>query len=135
MKEKFIRFMYGRNGVDELARFESFLIWIPILLSIFIRVPIVQSFFSLLTVVLIVHLYFRVFSKNVSKRYEENQKFRNFRYNMAIKKNNFKKRREQRAIYKYFKCPMCKQQVRVPRGHGKIIITCPKCREEFARRS
>ena len=135
MKEKFIRFMYGRNGVDELARFESFLIWIPILLSIFIRVPIVQSFFSLLTVVLIVHLYFRVFSKNVSKRYEENQKFRNFRYNMAIKKNNFKKRREQRAIYKYIKCPMCKQQVRVPRGHGKIIITCPKCREEFARRS
>ncbi len=135
MKEKFIRFMYGRNGVDELARFESFLIWIPILLSIFIRVPIVQSFFSLLTVVLIVHLYFRVFSKNVSKRYEENQKFRNFRYNMAIKKNNFKKRREQKAIYKYFKCPMCKQQVRVPRGHGKIIITCPKCREEFARRS
>ncbi len=135
MKEKFIRFMYGRNGVDELARFESFLIWIPILLSIFIRVPIVQSFFSLLTVVLIVHLYFRVFSKNVSKRYEENQKFRNFRYNMAIKKNNFKKRREQRAIYKYFKCPICKQQVRVPRGHGKIIITCPKCREEFARRS
>ena len=135
MKEKFIRFMYGRNGVDELARFESFLIWIPILLSIFIRVPIVQSFFSLLTVVLIVHLYFRVFSKNVSKRYEENQKFRNFRYNMAIKKNNFKKRREQRAIYKYFKCPMCKQQVRVPRGHGKICITCPKCREEFARRS
>ena len=127
--------MYGRNGVDELARFESFLIWIPILLSIFIRVPIVQSFFSLLTVVLIVHLYFRVFSKNVSKRDEENQKFRNFRYNMAIKKNNFKKRREQRAIYKYFKCPMCKQQVRVPRGHGKIIITCPKCREEFARRS
>lgn len=127
--------MYGRNGVDELARFESFLIWIPILLSIFIRVPIVQSFFSLLTVVLIVHLYFRVFSKNVSKRYEENQKFRNFRYNMAIKKNNFKKRREQKAIYKYFKCPMCKQQVRVPRGHGKIIITCPKCREEFARRS
>lgn len=135
MKEKFIRFMYGRNGVDELARFESFLIWIPILLSIFIRVPIVQSFFSLLTIVLIVHLYFRVFSKNVSKRYEENQKFRTFRYNMAIKKNNFKKRREQRAIYKYFKCPMCKQQVRVPRGHGKIIITCPKCREEFARRS
>ena len=93
MKEKFIRFMYGRNGVDELARFESFLIWIPILLSIFIRVPIVQSFFSLLTLVLIVHLYFRVFSKNVSKRYEENQKFRNFRYNMAIKKNNFKKKK------------------------------------------
>ena len=42
MKEKFIRFMYGRNGVDELARFESFLIWIPILLSIFIRTEIIK---------------------------------------------------------------------------------------------
>ena len=127
--------MYGRNGVDELARFESFLIWIPLVLSIFIRNPFIQMILSFVAVALIVHLYFRIFSKNTSKRYEENQKFRNFRYNMAIKKNNFKKRREQRAIYKYFKCPMCKQQVRVPRGHGKIIITCPKCREEFARRS
>ena len=135
MKEKFIKFMYGRNGVDELARFESFLIWIPLLLSIFIRNAFIQMILSFVAVALIVHLYFRIFSKNTSKRYEENQKFRNWRYNMAIKRNNYKKRREQRAIYKYFKCPMCKQQVRVPRGHGKIIITCPKCREEFARRS
>ena len=135
MKEKFIKFMYGRNGVDELARFESFLIWIPLVLSIFIRNPFIQMILSFVAVALIVHLYFRIFSKNTSKRYEENQKFRNWRYNMAIKRNNYKKRREQRAIYKYFKCPMCKQQVRVPRGHGKIIITCPKCREEFARRS
>lgn len=135
MKEKFIKFMYGRNGVDELARCESFLIWIPLVLSIFIRNPFIQMILSFVAVALIVHLYFRIFSKNTSKRYEENQKFRNWRYNMAIKRNNYKKRREQRAIYKYFKCPMCKQQVRVPRGHGKIIITCPKCREEFARRS
>ena len=135
MKEKFIKFMYGRNGVDELARFESFLIWIPLLLSIFIRNAFIQMILSFVAVALIVHLYFRIFSKNTFKRYEENQKFRNWRYNMAIKRNNYKKRREQRAIYKYFKCPMCKQQVRVPRGHGKIIITCPKCREEFARRS
>ena len=135
MKEKFIKFMYGRNGVDELARFESILIWITLVLSIFIRNPFIQMILSFMAVALIVHLYFRIFSKNTSKRYEENQKFRNWRYNMAIKRNNHKKRREQRAIYKYFKCPMCKQQVRVPRGHGKIIITCPKCREEFARRS
>lgn len=135
MKEKFIRFMYGRNGVDDLAKFESALIWVPLILSIFIRNGLIQLILTCITFGLIIHLYFRVFSKNVQKRYEENQKFRNWRYNMAIKKNNYKKRREQRAIYKYFKCPMCKQQVRVPRGHGKIIITCPKCREEFARRS
>lgn len=135
MKEKFIRFMYGRNGVDDLARFESFLIWIPLLLSILIRVPIVQWIFSTIAIALIVHLYFRVFSKNVSKRYDENQKFRNARYSFVVWLGKQKKRREQGAIYKYFKCPMCKQQVRVPRGHGKIAITCPKCREEFIRRS
>ena len=38
-------------------------------------------------------------------------------------------KRQQRKQYKFFKCPMCKQEVRVPRGHGKICITCPKCRE------
>ena len=46
-----------------------------------------------------------------------------------------KKYFEQRKIYKFYKCPMCKQEGRVPRGHGKICITCPKCREEFIRRS
>lgn len=135
MKEKFIKFMYGRNGVDDLARFESIFIWIPLLLSIFIRVHIVQSILSTIAVILIVHMYFRVFSKNIPKRYEENQRFRTARYNWIVKWNKFKKQREQKEIYKFFKCPMCKQKVRVPRGHGKILITCPKCREEFERRS
>lgn len=135
MREKFIRFMYGRNGVDELARFESFLIWIPLILSIFIRQPIINMVLFWIMVALMVHTYFRVFSKNISKRYEENQKFRNFRYKFAVEKNKKKKQFQQRKIYRFYKCPMCKQKVRVPKGHGKISITCPKCREEFVRKS
>lgn len=124
MRDKFLKFMNGRNGMDELGRAESWMVMALLIVTMFSRSLIL----NILTIALFVHMYFRVFSKNVSKRYEENQKFVNFRYNNTVKWNNRRK-------YKYFKCPLCKQKVRVPRGHGKICVTCPKCREEFIRRS
>ena len=131
MREKIARFMVGRNGVDDLARFESWFVLVVLILSIFTR----SGLLDLIAIAFIVHMYFRVFSRNVSKRYEENQKFLNFRYDWTVKWNRKKKQFEQRKMYKFYKCPMCRQEVRVPRGHGKICITCPKCREEFIRRS
>ena len=131
MREKLARFMMGRNGVDDLARFESWFVLFVLILSIFTR----SGLLDLIAIAFIVHMYFRVFSRNVSKRYEENQKFLNFRYDWTVKWNRKKKHFEQRKMYKFYKCPMCRQEVRVPRGHGKICITCPKCREEFIRRS
>ena len=123
--------MMGRNGVDELARFESIFIWVLLLVSIFSRMWI----FDLLAMALIVHMYFRILSRDVSKRYEENQKYVNFRYNAVVKWDKKKKRIAQRRNYRFYKCPMCRQEVRVPKGHGKIQITCPKCRETFIKRS
>ena len=131
MREKIARFMVGRNGVDDLARFESWFVLVVLILSIFTR----SGLLDLIAIAFIVHMYFRVFSRNVSKRYEENRKFLNFRYDWTVKWNRKKKHFEQRKMYKFYKCPMCRQEVRVPRGHGKICITCPKCREEFIRRS
>ena len=131
MREKIARFMVGRNGVDDLARFESWFVLVVLILSIFTR----SGLLDLIAIAFIVHMYFRVFSRNVSKRYEENQKFLNFRYDWTVKWNRKKKHFEQRKMYKFYKCPMCRQEVRVPRGHGKICITCPKCSEEFIRRS
>ena len=131
MKEKFYRFMQGRNGVDELARMHSWLVLILLLVGMFTRIGL----FSLLALGLLIYMYFRVFSRNTSKRYEENRKYLDFRYNRTVAWNRFKKRFAQRRDYKFFKCPMCKQEVRVPRGHGKICITCPKCREKFIRRT
>ena len=131
MREKLARFMVGRNGVDDLARFESWFVLVVLILSIFTR----SGLLDLIAIAFIVHMYFRVFSRNVSKRYEENQKFLNFRYDWTVKWNRKKKHFEQRKMYKFYNCPMCRQEVRVPRGHGKICITCPKCREEFIRRS
>ena len=131
MREKFYQFMSGRNGADDLARMHSWMVLVLLLLGIFTRLGI----FSLLALVLIVYMYFRVFSRNTSKRYEENQKYLNFKYNRTVSWNRFKKHLAQRKDYRFYKCPMCKQEVRVPKGHGKIEITCPKCREQFIRRS
>ena len=61
MREKFIRFMYGRNGVDDLAKFESTILWIPLILSIFIRQPIINLILAWIMLGLIAHTYFRIF--------------------------------------------------------------------------
>ena len=117
--------------MDELARAESWVVMILLVVSIFTR----SAILDILAIGLMIHMYFRVFSRNINKRYAENQKFLNARYEWTVKAERRKKRFAQRKQYKFFKCPMCKQEVRVPRGHGKICITCPKCREQFVRRS
>ena len=122
--------MAGRYGVDELSKFLN-IVLVLLVLSIFIRSGILY----LLALGILIYSYFRMFSRNISKRYEENQKFVNFRYRNVVKWNNFKKRFAQRKEYRFYHCPQCKQTVRVPRGRGKICITCPKCRTEFVKKS
>lgn len=81
MREKFIRFMNGRNGMDELARAESWVVMILLVVSIFTR----SAILDILAIGLMIHMYFRVFSRNVNKRYAENQKFLNARYEWTVK--------------------------------------------------
>lgn len=131
LREKFMRFMQGRNGFDQLSQFLNLMVLVIFVLSLFIKWAPLYYF----GIVLLGYMYFRVFSRNLPKRYAENQKFCNMRYDASIKKNKMKREWEQRKIYRFYRCPMCKQKVRVPKGRGKICITCPKCREEFVRRS
>ena len=128
---RFARFMQGRNGMDDLGKALNVVVIVLLLLSIFTR----AGLFYILALAVMVYMYFRVFSKNTPKRYKENQRYRNFRYDTAIKWNKKKLEWNQRKIYRFFRCPMCKQKVRVPKGRGKICITCPKCKAEFIKRS
>ena len=123
--------MQGRNGMDELAQAINVVVLILLIISLFTK----SSLLSFLALALLIYMYIRVLSKNTPKRYEENQKFRNFRYDATVKWNNKKKEWQQRKVYRIFRCPMCKQKVRVPKGRGKICITCPKCKAEFIKRS
>ena len=131
MREKFERFMAGRYGADELSKAQNVVALVLLVISIFTRMGI----FYWLAIALIIYETFRTFSKNISKRYQENQQYLNYRYKLTVKIDRYKKRFQQRKIYRFYKCPQCKQTVRVPRGRGKICITCPKCRTEFVKKS
>lgn len=134
-RNKFTNFMYGRYGVDQFSRFIILIVFILCVLSMFIRTRIL----SLLILVLIVFTYYRMFSKNIYKRAAENEKYLQFisrfkRKNGSTTYNNTQNA-EQKKYYKYFKCPGCSQKIRIPRGHGKIEIKCPKCNTKFIRKS
>ena len=135
MKEKFVKFMAGRYGNDRLNQVMTIIFLVLAALNIFVRNVYFSTVLMSWEILFLILVYVRMFSRNIAKRYAENQKYLNFKYNRTVSWNRFKKHLAQRKDYRFYKCPMCKQEVRVPKGHGKIEITCPKCREQFIRRS
>ncbi len=113
-------FMAGRNGVDTLAWFLCILAVVLNLIGSIAGLSIL-SFLANIPMLLAL---FRVFSRNTNQRYEENRKF-----------TQFFARIKGRKTHCYFRCPNCKTQVRVPKGKGKIKITCPSCRETFVKKT
>ena len=129
IKEGFRRFMAGRYGVDELSRFGMILLLILIVLSVFIRNPGLDS----LILGLLIICYFRMFSRNIQKRYQENQKYLSIKNRIFGKVKKEKYIMEQRKDYHIYSCPNCKQKIRIPKGKGKLSIRCPKCSTEFVK--
>ena len=123
--------MYGRYGNDQLSRVYLGITLVLLVLSLFTRCTIFYN----AGIALLIYCYYRMFSKNISKMSAQNQKYLNWRYGLAVKRQKTKNHMEQRKIYHFYKCPQCRQKVRVPKGHGKICITCPKCKMEFVRKS
>lgn len=114
------RFMAGRNGVDGLA---WFLCVLAIVLNLIGSISSLSILAFLANIPMLLAL-FRVFSRNTAQRYEENLKFTQFFSRIKGRKNHC-----------YFRCPACKTRVRVPKGKGKIKITCPSCRETFVKKT
>ncbi|MBQ8305271.1 MAG: hypothetical protein IJX90_03530 [Blautia sp.] len=136
MRERFERFMQGRYGVDPLVRFTLSAALVMIVLSfLLVRVPVVGSLFNFLGILGIVYTYFRMFSKNISARYDENRKFLEKTAGLRRKLNREKNLMNERKINHIYTCPGCKAKLRAPKGKGKIEITCPKCHTKFVKRS
>jgi len=125
-----IRFMSGRYGTDELSRAFIVAILACFVASVFFR----WNGFSFIAYALVIIMYYRILSRNITKRREENFKYLDLKYNLGRIFTKYKSRLEQRRYYRFFKCPSCRQTVRVPKGHGRICITCPKCRTEFIKK-
>ena len=117
------QFMYGRYGTDRLSMVILVAGLVASLLASFLRRSPMSLVFLLLSYGLMIWAICRVFSRNTYKRYQENRKFLQFFDRLKDRQN------------KYFDCPKCHQTVRVPRGKGKISITCPRCKEKFVRKT
>lgn len=130
MREKLQRFMWGRYGNDRLNQFLMVCAMVLFLLSLFIRGPL-----YLLAVIVMVYVYFRMFSRNIAKRTAENQWY--LKREWQVKNFLSKKKKEfaQRKEFHIYRCPNCKQKIRVPRGRGRIAIRCRKCNHEFIKKS
>ena len=131
MKERMQRFMAGRYGNDQLNQF----IFIVAIISMVLEIITRQSLFYTLTLVLLILAYVRVFSRNINKRYEENMKFLQKKDAISNKFRRQKYYAAQRRNFHIYTCPQCKQKIRIPKGKGKISITCPKCRTSFIKKS
>lgn len=131
MRERFTRFMMGRYGTDEFSKFLLGMALVLVVLNMFLRFGLMNT----LVLALLFYVYFRMFSKNVQRRYEENRKYLQMKGRITSFFGREKRRAADRKVNHIYKCPNCKQKIRVPRGKGKICITCPKCRTEFTKKS
>ena len=130
MKQKFISFMYGRYGNDRFNQFLIIVAFIFLILSLF-----TSNFFYLIALGIMIYAYFRMFSKKIYKRSAENQLYLKKELRVKAFINQKKKEVSQSKTYHIYKCPNCKQKIRVPRGKGKIAIKCQKCNQEFIKKS
>lgn len=128
---KLQKFMMGRYGVDQLSQ-------VLVVLSIILSVLNIRLDFRILrliqTLILVIIIY-RTFSKNINLRYQENLKFLKLWSPVRRKWNSLTRRIKDFKEYRYVKCSSCKQTLRVPKGKGKITITCPKCKNKMIKKT
>ena len=141
MKERLRKFMEGRYGADVLNRFLTVCGWVLLLLGFVLSAldsKVALSVGSLLVTLswaLLIFSIFRTLSKNTSQRASENYKYFVYKNKVTGWFRRLKTRWQDRKVHRYFKCPQCHATVRVPKGKGKIRITCPKCKHQFVKKS
>ena len=138
LKLALARFMYGRNGVDQL---NVALLWVYLLLWVLQTVlamtvgsALLDLLLELADLAVFAVLLFRIFSRNLERRRAENQRFVNWRQQMRSSRQGARERHADKD-HKYFTCKNCKTICRVPVGKGNIVITCPKCGAQIRART
>ena len=130
------RFMYGRNGVDRLG---LTMIWAALLLDIINMLlrekPVVSGITGLVSGVLLFTALFRMFSRNLEKRRAENTRFMEKVWWPVSRRMAGARQQRMDKEHRYFTCHLCGAVCRVPRGKGRIVITCPRCGGEIHGKS
>ena len=131
MRDRILRFMAGRYGTDQLNRFLSVAALAALLLNLFLRVGLLW----LLALALLGLLYYRTLSRDHAKRRAENARYLQVRARVLAPFANLRDRWRMRKDYVFFRCPACRAMLRLPRGKGKLRVTCRKCGNAVERKS
>lgn len=127
--ERVNKFFQGRYGTDELGKFMLVLMLILMVLYMITGWLVID----ILSIALTVLIIYRMLSRDYARRSAENRKYLKLTEPVRLWVKNL--RGGNNSTHKVFLCPECRQKVRVPKGKGRIRITCPKCRHEFIKRS
>lgn len=125
------KFMVGRYGGDQLS---MALLILSLVIALIARIS-GNAYISLISYIPLGFGVFRMLSRNISKRSMENYKFSMIVSPIYSKSLKIGKRFKEIKTHKYFKCQKCKTQLRVPKGKGKIMITCVRCKNEFIKKT
>lgn len=128
-KERFGHFMDGRYGMDDFSRF------LNIIVLVFLVVGIFYMPLSVLGIAMFGYNYYRILSRNSSKRMQENNAYLGLRRKATEWLKVQKQRVQDRGTHHFYRCPSCSQSLRVPKGKGNITVTCPKCHTQFKKKS
>ena len=131
IKAGLVKFMAGRRGADELSLAMLIGGALLSLLGTVLHTPVL----SLLSMAIYIFTLFRMFSRNIEKRYAENAAFLKLWNGMTSGIRQFFNRLKNMKKYKYFKCPDCKSRLRLPRGVGEVTVTCGKCHHAFKQKA
>lgn len=123
-KWKLQRFMQGRNGTDEMNRVLTYVLVVLYVVSLFAK----STLLYYIAFAGFIYVIFRTMSRNLYARREENRKF-------VTRLETARIKFEQRKDYKIFRCKGCGRNIRVPRGKGKIEVTCPMCGKKTIHRT
>lgn len=132
MKEKLMHFMSGRYGFDQLYRCLLLCGVVCTLLATILQdAAFLGGLLQTAALVLLAWAIFRAMSRNVEKRYLENLHYLELLGSVRQRVRMSKEKFQQRKDFKFFVCPTCKTNLRVPKGKGKVNITCSKCGNRF----
>ncbi len=128
---RYSQFMQGRYGSDEL---NIFLVVLSLVFLVLSRSLPYLWFLYFVALILVLWCMFRTYSRNISKRYEEKMKFIRLKNRFLSWYNIRRDAWHNRKTHRYFRCKKCKASIRVPKGVGKIEVTCPKCRAKVIKK-
>ncbi len=131
LKSKLIKFMYGRYGADALSLFIWSISLIMSFVCIFIPVTAVNWIIRVASTLLLILVFFRMFSKNISARRSENAKFLKLKKPLSSFFKLTFNRIKYRKTHIYRRCPHCKNMLRLPKVKGEHNVSCPACKKVF----